>query len=75
MLPAIVIMKIEENQPSKENIWVKSRAIRFLPSTSASGESDFTIKCIYSTFFFLFVSQHDIGQRGQRGDIRLICSF
>lgn len=54
MLPEIVIMKIEENQPSMENICVKSRAIRFLPSTFASGESDFTIKYIYTTFFFFF---------------------
>lgn len=43
MLPEIVIMKIEENQPSMENMCVKSGAIRFLSPTSASVESDFTI--------------------------------
>lgn len=44
VLPEIVIMKTEENQPSMENTCVKSGAIRFLSSKSASGESDFTIK-------------------------------
>lgn len=56
MLPEIVIMKTEENQPSMENMCVKSGAIRFLSSTSASVESDFTIKYFCNTFVFLYIA-------------------
>lgn len=52
MLPEIAIMKIEENQPCMENMCVQSGAIRFLSSTSASVESDFTIKYFCTTFSF-----------------------
>lgn len=52
MLPEIVITKIEENQPCMENMCVQSGAIRFLSSTSASVESDFTIKYFCTTFSF-----------------------
>ena len=52
MLPEIAIMKIEENQPCMENMCVQSGAIRFLSSTSASVESDFTIKHFCTTFSF-----------------------
>ena len=51
MLPEIVITKIEENQPCMENMCVQSGAIRFLSSTSASVESDFTIKYFLPLFF------------------------
>lgn len=71
MLPEIVITKIEENQPSMENMCVKSAAIRFL--SSASLESDFTIKC-FCTTFFLFIHQHGIAGMGRRNN-QLILSF
>lgn len=54
MLPEIVITKAEENQPSMENMCVKSEATRFLSSTSASIESDFTIKYSCTTFLLVF---------------------
>lgn len=52
MLPEIAIMKLEENQLCMENMCVQSGAIRFLSSTSASVESDFTIKHFCTTFSF-----------------------
>ena len=76
MLPEIVIMKTEENQPSMENTCVKSGAIRFLSSKSASGESDFTIKYLCPILFLLlFTYQHGIGGRGRRGNIQSILSL
>lgn len=73
MLPEIVITKIEENQPCMENMCVQSGAIRFLSSTSASVESDFTIK--YFLPLFLFICEHDTGERGRRENILLILSY
>lgn len=76
MLPEIVIMKIEENQPSMENMCVKSGAIRFLSPTSASVESDFTIKYFCTTFVFLYIAKiGSIGRRGKGGNIQLILSL
>lgn len=53
MLPEIVIMKTEENQRPMENTCVKSGAVRFPPSTSASSESDFTI-FVQPFIFYIF---------------------
>lgn len=72
MLPEIVITKIEENQPSMENMCVKSEAIRFLSSTSASVESYSNRLNIFVPPFFLFICQDG---RERRGNIQLILSF
>lgn len=72
MPPEIVIMKIEENQPSMENMCVKSEAIRFLSSTSASVASEFNRLNISVPPFLLFICQQG---RRRRGNIQLILLF
>lgn len=68
MLPEIVIMKIEEKQPSMENMCVKSGAIRFLSPTSAFVESDFIIKYFCATFFSLYIASIILVE-GKKGEI------